>query len=149
MHHLCPRPEGPLTRADVLGFLIQSSGMKPWYITIWNEGQYVDFWSVNHTIAGLITYLITALLNIRFFSGLISMFILAVSWEGVELVKGIEETLSNRIVDIIIALIAFTAMHYIYKKKRMNLIHHIMILGGLALLLNVWGFWAMELSQNT
>jgi uncharacterized BrkB/YihY/UPF0761 family membrane protein len=119
--------------------------MKPWYISIWDERQYIDLWSVNHTIAGILSLLVVVLAGIPILIGLPIMIFLAIGWEFFEYFKGIEETLSNRVTDVIIAITAFTIMYWIVQKyQTLNLIQVGAIFAAIALLLSVWGFWAME-----
>lgn len=123
--------------------------MKPWYVTIWDEGGYVDVWSINHTLGGILSFLFIALTGIPLIIGFPIVIALAGIWEYYEYFKGIEETLPNRIIDILIAGVAFFVMHWIIQRyQSLNLVQLFVSFGILTILLNVWGFWAMEIEKG-
>jgi hypothetical protein len=123
--------------------------MKPWYVAIWDEGGYVDFWSINHTLGGVLSLLFIALTGIPKIIGFPIIICLASLWEVYEHVTGIEETFSNRIIDIVVAAVAFFVMYWIIQRyQSLNLVQLFVSFGLLTILLNVWGFWAMEIEKT-
>jgi uncharacterized membrane protein YfcA len=70
------------------------------------ELPYFDLWSITHVVAGFLL----ALLGI----GLIWVFVLAVAWELIEMVAGIEEYPTNRVSDVIVAIAAWPAGQWLF-----------------------------------
>jgi hypothetical protein len=65
------------------------------------EGKYLDLWSIPHVIAGALF----GLLDI----GLVPVFVVAVAWECVEAVSQVFEHFTNRVTDVVIALVGWAA----------------------------------------
>ena len=81
---------------------------------IWKEGKYLDFWNVNHILAGCLLAFVSIFLNISFIISLIISFAIMLFWEIYEYHRVIKETLPNQILDIITGFIGFFIVYYIY-----------------------------------
>ena len=80
---------------------------------IWKEGKYLDFWNVNHILAGCLLAFVSIFLNISFIISLIISFAIMLFWEIYEYHRVIKETLPNQILDIITGFIGFFIVYYI------------------------------------
>ena len=80
---------------------------------IWKEGKYLDFWNVNHILAGCLLAFVSIFLNISFIISLIISFAIMLFWEIYEYHRVIKETLPNQILDIITGFIGFFVIYYI------------------------------------
>lgn len=70
------------------------------------ELRYLDLWSVTHVVAGLLL----GILGI----GLVWVVLLTVAWELIEVVARVEEYLTNRITDVVVALVAWPVAQAAY-----------------------------------
>jgi len=72
----------------------------------WNEGRLVDLWTVVHFLSGAIIGFLGEISLLSFKQVLIIGTALLILWEVFEHVRGIRETLLNRVVDVLIAFVA-------------------------------------------
>ena len=93
-------------------------------MNIWNEGKYLDLWSLNHFLSGIV------FAGWMFFFGLsiekifIVYFIIAVGWELYELLEKTraQEYLGNKIMDVVTGIAGFFAVIlYLQFEERINL----------------------------
>jgi|GEM_PF-1163234 len=71
----------------------------------WREGRYLDLWTVVHLFAGLMVGIGGLFLNISFWKSFVIGVIVFSVWEFFEHLRGITESLENRVIDVVIALI--------------------------------------------
>ena len=116
---------------------------------IWQDGRYLDVWSVVHTISGFLVGGFLIILGVSFWSGLGIATILFIIWEVYEVLIGNIETLSNRIVDVIIAVIGYLIAWAFYgqvktEKHKKTALLVLKILVVVSIILNIWG-WGISL----
>lgn len=121
---------------------------KKWYIRIWNEGEYIDFWSFTHFLCGFILAKATILTQTTLFNDILIILALLTAWEIFEIKKGIKETAINRVVDIIIGLFGFLLFLYIDNLSAISNQVFIFIFVIPALVLGIWGYIAYLLENN-
>jgi uncharacterized membrane protein YfcA len=74
----------------------------------WKEGKILDTWSIVHTLAGLIAGLIPLVFqNLNAYQVAFIFLLLAIGWEIFESYKEINEYWSNRLSDVIVAMLGF------------------------------------------
>ena len=74
---------------------------------LWEEGKYLDFWSVIHFLSGVLLGILFGMLNITFLPALLLIIMLGIIFEVIEyFILGIE-TFPNKVVDVIISTIGF------------------------------------------
>ena len=71
----------------------------------WNEGRFFDWWTVVHFLSGAVIGFVGEVLLFSFKDTFLIGFVLVVLWEVFEHMRGIRETLLNRVVDVVIAVI--------------------------------------------
>jgi hypothetical protein len=112
-----------------------------WYIAIWlKEGEYLDFWSVNHVLLGGV--LLGTFLFAHFTLNLALVFsiLFMISWEFYEIVKGIREQPGNKIFDVLTGIIGFFLFHYLLNIY--PLVNIYLIFMFLFDALEAWGWYA-------
>ena len=75
-------------------------------ITFWEQA-YIDLWSIPHFIIGVIIAFGSVFLGISHLNGFIIAVVITIGWEIFEYVFKIPELFTNRIMDILVALIGF------------------------------------------
>ena len=122
---------------------------KRWYIKIWTERKYLDFWSLNHILAGCMLASIFIFFNISFLTSIIISFLILLAWEFFEFFAGIHETMENKILDVIIGLLGFFITYYLMNNNIFNNLTLFLIIFFPFLILETWGWLAYEkLHQN-
>jgi len=117
-------------------------------IRLWKNGKYVDLWSVVHFVAGMVLWYSVAFTGFSFFSCFIFAFILMVLWEFCEWLCKIQESIYNKITDIIIGLIGFIVANSLFVKFNYNnlLISFILLL-FLLCVFNAWRRFAYKIKN--
>jgi hypothetical protein len=87
---------------------------------LWAEGKHIDFWSVNHTLAGGVIAGSTIFLNFSFWLSVAILLSLTIIWEIYETVKNIHETTKNRVIDVIVAVIGYILMYIVMNAEILN-----------------------------
>lgn len=114
-----------------------------WYLTIWSEGKYVDFWSLNHFLAGFLLGQVFVFFKINFWFSLIFSLSLMVIWEIYEYRNDVKESIQNRVMDIVIGLISFLLVYFLTRYGFFdNFIFYIVFF--VFLVLELWGYWAYK-----
>ena len=84
-----------------------------WKVKIWKNKSYVDLWSVNHFLAGVLLFGLSAFFDMGFWSGLIISLILMIVWEIYELLNNVIETKWNRFFDILLGTLGFLIFFFL------------------------------------
>lgn len=115
----------------------------------WEEGRYLDLWSVVHLISGVFLGIILSFLNISFLIAFVIAVILTVLGEVVEIVLNVGESWQNQITDIIVGLIGFviTYMMYPLLAKPLDVVVPVVLL-PIYIMLNFLGWRAYRRRQN-
>lgn len=124
---------------------------KKWYIRIWDEGEYIDLWSLNHFLFGFILAKITTIIKIDFLISLFTILTAATAWEIFEIKRHVRETDMNRIVDIFIGLFGFLIFfYYIDGSEFIDDVVFTFLFLIPAIILTAWGYIAylMENGKN-
>lgn len=87
---------------------------------LWAEGNYIDFWTVNHILAGAVIAGVSVLSYVPLLTSVIVLFALTITWEIYETVKNIHETTKNRIIDVIVAVIGYVLMYFVMNAEILN-----------------------------
>ncbi len=123
--------------------LIDMSNSFGWYYHIFKNGKYLDLWSVNHTLSGVVIagplYYFSIPVIYSFWISLILM----VSWEIYEIIFKITETWQNRTTDILTGVLGFCSVWYLYAFVTTHTQILIYVMGlCLFIILEVWGYIA-------
>jgi hypothetical protein len=110
---------------------------------IWQEGKYIDFWSIPHVIIGALLAWIFEFVGLNFYLNLGLSFGIMFGWEFFELyVLHAEEYLPNKVMDVVTGLIGFFIMYYfILVRGLINMLNVELTLGVIYLTLCGWGLW--------
>lgn len=77
---------------------------------IWREGQYLDLWSVVHFLSGISLAFGMWFIHFPTRDAIIIAALLLTAYEMFEVIAKIEETVSNRICDVLVGLTSFIPM---------------------------------------
>lgn len=113
--------------------------------TYWREGRYVDLWSINHVLSGIVLASLLFGLKAPFGWSLLAAVALFVGWEVVEVLTGIKEHMPNMIMDVVCDLAGFLVISYYYfiLDKTLSWTSFSAWL-LLFIFFNIWGFIAYE-----
>lgn len=119
-----------------------------WYYDIWVNGKYLDLWSVNHTLAGVVIAGPLYYFSVPTIYSLIISLVLIVGWEVFEIVYEIYETWQNRSTDVITGVIGFFFIWYFYPYWNTNTQIYIYSVSLFVfLVLEMWGYIAYRATQ--
>lgn len=79
---------------------------------IWREGQWLDLWSVVHFITGAAIGFFPRYLGVDTVPAFAIVFLLLVMYEMFEAIAKIEETPTNRIMDVVVGMTSFTPVYF-------------------------------------
>ena len=119
-----------------------------WYIKIWTNQKYIDFWSINHTLSGCNLAALFFFINAPFLISIIISLAVLIAWEFFEYFHGIREVFRNRISDIIVGMFGFFFTHYLMLDNVFNNTTFFAIIFLVGLFLGIWGFWAYKKSKK-
>jgi hypothetical protein len=110
---------------------------------IWQEGKYLDFWSIPHIIIGALLVWIFWFIGLNIYWNFIGSFFLILGWEFFELyVLDVHEHFPNKVFDVLTGVIGFFIMYYfIQKQGLMNLLGWQVSLSVIYFSLCSWGLW--------
>lgn len=75
---------------------------------IWREGQWIDLWSIVHFLSGAAIGFFPRYLGLDALPAFVIVFLLLVIYEMFEAIAKIEETRTNRIMDVVVGMVSFT-----------------------------------------
>lgn len=111
----------------------------------WKEGRYLDLWSINHVLSGVVLGAILFGLGAPFNWSLLVALALFVGWEVAEISLGIKEHMPNMITDVICDLFGFLLIAYWFFVKGSTLSFTATLAWILLFIIfNIWGFIAYE-----
>lgn len=118
-----------------------------WYVKIWAEGKYIDFWSINHILGGALLAQIFVFLGVNFWISLVISFIIMILWEVYEYKTKVYETIQNRVMDVVVGLLGFFMIYYLVSLDFFyNGIFYIVFF--IFLFLEIWGYIAYQLKKK-
>lgn len=117
---------------------------------IWQEGKYLDFWSITHLFIGFIFAWLFLFLNMNVYSAFFVSMVFIVGWEFFELYfLDVHEYFWNKVWDVLTGIIGFFAMYLlILRNGLMNLLGLEIWLSFIYLVLCSWGFWHHHTTKN-
>ena len=112
---------------------------------LWEEGKYLDMWSVSHFLSGLLIASVLFLLGIAFVPALVIATVLFVLYELFEVVVHIEESFTNRFMDVVVDVVGFLfATYFFVIIEKPPSIPLLFVLLLALIFLEVWGFTAWK-----
>lgn len=115
---------------------------------LWEEGRYVDLWSVPHLLAGVILAGIFYYLEFNLLWNFITSFLVMVLWEIFEFAFNIKEHMTNKVMDVVIGIMGFFLMYPFLIYFGLKIMPYLIILGAIYAILNAWGFYAYYTRKN-
>lgn len=103
-----------------------------WYIRIWAERKYLDFWSVIHLVDGMVLGGVVLLVGLGFWWGFLVSFVIFVIWELVEP----PEHFWNKILDVVVSSFGFVFFYFLIGE--ISFWFYVVVF--LAIFLNFWGW---------
>jgi hypothetical protein len=110
--------------------------------------KYLDFWSINHTLAGSLLAGIFISFNAPLLASVVIAFLMLIGWEFFEIFHHINETIQNRVSDMAVGMLGFFVTHYLMSHNIFNRNGLFSALFVLFLILEIWGFLAYEKIKN-
>lgn len=110
----------------------------------WKEGKYLDLWSVNHVLSGVVLGSLLLSFGVSLNSSLAVAIILFVGWEIAEIFMGIKEHTPNMVADVVCDLAGFAAVALWFAKVGPIAWTTTAIWILIYIVLNIWGFIAYE-----
>ena len=119
-----------------------------WYVAIWSEGKYIDFWSFNHFFSGFLLAGFLIFIKAPHWLNFLLLLVLMVLWEIYEYKIKVRETLGNKIIDLLVGSIGFLSMYLLSYLNIFDFV--IMCIGAFALyaVLEIWGYWAYKMRKK-
>jgi hypothetical protein len=117
---------------------------------LWEEGKYVDMWSIPHILSGVIMAGLFNWLGIGFWLNLLLSTALMIGWEFFELfVLGVHEHMTNKVMDVVTGLLGFfTSYSLINKYSVTPLIPYLIFVIIIYAFLNTWGYLSYKRRVN-
>ena len=79
----------------------------------WGHGRYLDPWSIVHTLSGLMTGIALTGFKLPLWLGILTILVVALLYEVLEMALGIIENVENVIADIILAILGVRAAYWL------------------------------------
>jgi hypothetical protein len=115
-------------------------------IFLFHEGKYLDFWTINHILPGILAALGAELLGLRFWTGFGITLTAMICWEIFEDYIRIKECLTNRLSDIVTGGMGFLATYFWILPLILNKLWLYLIFGGIIyILIGLLGYLAYKL----
>jgi len=115
-----------------------------WYISIWLEGKYIDFWFFNHFFSGFLTASFLIFLETPHWLNFVLLFVLMILWEAYEYKNKVREMISNKLVDLLVGLFGFLFMYFLANLEIFDYAKLFMSTFIFYSILEIWGFWAYK-----
>lgn len=116
---------------------------------IWKEGKWIDSWTVNHVLSGILSGSILYIFNISLLWSFIISSVLFVGWEVIEFILK-WESLTNQFIDVVANYLGYGIFYYFYYSLNQPFdIKIVFLMIFIFLALEYWGFHAFKLrAQN-
>ncbi len=120
--------------------------MKIDHAKLWEEGRYIDLWTIPHLLAGVVLCGLLNWLGADFWLNLAISSLLIIIWEFFEYYAlNVHEYFSNNISDIVCGWLGFIIMYgFIIKYTISIVLPYLLITTVIYLGLNAWGFMAYK-----
>ena len=102
---------------------------------IWREGQWLDLWSVVHFLSGASFGLGFYFLHLGAVASVVIVFLLLVAYEMWEVIVKIEETPTNRLMDVVVGMVSFLPTFLLLDPHLY--IEQVMVVFGVVLFTNI------------
>lgn len=113
---------------------------------IWREGKWLDLWSVVHILSGISMAFILFQFHFGAPASIVLAFLLLVSYEMWEAMVKIEETPTNRFMDVVVGMVSFLPVFFLFVPQ-LSLQQSIVIFGFVFIsnvLMSVFGWHASQ-----
>ena len=80
---------------------------------LWREGEWLDLWSVVHVLSGTSLGLVFYLFHFGTFAPAVLALVLLISYEMWEMIVKIEETPSNRVMDVVVGMVGYVLSFFV------------------------------------
>lgn len=117
---------------------------------LWEEGKYVDLWTLPHILSGVIMAGIFNWLSLIFWPNLLISAALMIGWEFFELYAlHVHEHLTNKVMDVVTGLLGFFTMYsLIIKYSAAAISPYLIALIIIYACLNTWGYLSYKRRIN-
>ena len=117
---------------------------------LWDEGKYIDLWTVPHIMSGVIMAGLFYWLGFGFWTNLLASAGLMVIWEFFELYAlGVHEHMTNKVSDVVTGLLGFAATYSLINKYSIGrLVPYLIAVFIIYAFLNTWGYLSYKRRIN-
>lgn len=119
-----------------------------WYINLWSEGKYIDFWFFNHFFSGFLLAYFLVFIKTPVLLNYALLFVLMILWEFFEYKKRVRETKANRIIDLLVGSAGFLLTYYLVSLEMFDGFVVFAATFLLFLVLEIWGYWAYRVKKR-
>lgn len=117
--------------------------MTPWRFRIWEEGRFVDAWTMNHLFGGALLGWIVVMAQFPLTTGTFLSIGILIGWETFEIFRGIHEYVLNRWFDVLIGIFGFFfIVDFLGRASLSNKLPGLLLLTLTFTILDVWGYLA-------
>ena len=113
---------------------------------IWREGEYLDLWSVPHFLSGIAVAFSLYFFGFATNAAFTIAFLVLVAYEMFEVIAKIEETRSNRVLDVVVGMASFTPTFFLLPSVPKS--NAILIFGAVLILDAVLSFFGWQASRK-
>jgi|SRR3989344_8948454 len=122
--------------------------LKRFSVKVWRDGECLDLWSVNHTLAGGLLGATIFFFHINFFFGFLISLVIMIVWEIIEILNNIHEEKCNKIMDVVTGILGFVLIYFLFLKIDTDSALTIFwIMAGCWAFLETWGFISFRIKQ--
>ena len=114
---------------------------------IWREGKWLDLWSIVHLLSGLSLGLGFSFLPVGAFAAIALAFVLLVAYEMWETIVRIEETPTNRFMDVVVGMVGFLPAFFLCAPL-LSAAHRIEVFAVMLVVDCVMSFFGWRASQK-
>jgi hypothetical protein len=115
----------------------------------WQAGKYIDIWSVNHLLAGLLLGSFLFLMSVPFIWSFLIVVLLSIGWEVSEVILNIKEPLTNSMMDLVLDVAGFFVASYFFILIGKPLsIPIVIVLAIVFIVLEIFGFTTYLVWRN-
>ncbi len=107
---------------------------------LWGEGKYLDFWSINHFLSGVVLTGWGVFFGFSLKISFVVYVALAIGWEIFEIFKGIHEYFGNKVMDVVTGIIGSLLICVFYLTDNPISFLALICLTIVYILIEVWGY---------
>jgi len=120
-----------------------------WSIRIFDEGEFIDLWTISHFLAGSLFFAALYMLGVSVLTSFIILVVYAIGWEAYEHIFNIRESKKNKLIDAVLQAAGFFIVYYLFIYTSIGHPTVLIIVSAILVIIEIFGLRAYRATTET